>query len=908
MWIGLLIGLVIGWWIGGIPGALVLGFLGWLVGLVVDSRRAQRTSPPPRIVEPAGDRLARLERTVASLDARLARLEKGTGDISGLSPAATPAPTPAAATEVEPEPISAPSPAATPAPAAAAAPAEAVREIPVAKPPTPNPLVAWITGGNAIARVGLLVLFFGLAFLLKYAADRDLVPVAARVGGVAAVGVLLLAGGWRLRERRPGFALGLQGAGIAVLYLTSFAALRIYHLLPASAVLAILAALAVLSAVIAVRQDSALLAAFGAGGGFLAPILASPGGDSHVTLFTYYLLLNAGIVAIALFKAWRGLNVMGFLFTFFIGFWWGWSYYRPEYFASTEPFLVAFFAMYVAVAVLFARREASGGSRGLDATLVFGVPIAAFGLQAGLVRNMENGAAISSAALAAFYLVLAAAVRRMRGAGISLSAAFAGLGIGFATLAVPLAFDARWTAAAWSVEGAVIVAFGLRQGRGLVRALGLLLQAAAALAYLAVLPRATAQVPLVDAAFVGGVLLAGAGIWTARLIDDARDRLGAGERQLAGLALGWGIAWWLFAALREIDAFVARDLRLTAAIGMLAGTALAASVLSMALRWRRGAWPALALLPALALCLVFGTSRQTHPFENDGYIAWIAALAVQAWVLRRHAPEAGTGYAKVLHGGSALLVAALGAFELQWISYQYGWAGTAWVVAGTIAAPALVSLVIALRAMDTRWPVAANPIAYRTGALVPMFAYMAFWVLYANWTSDGSSDPWPYYPIANALDLAHLLVLAAVVAAWRGHARRAPGFPAGLEAGWVVTLAAALGFLWLNGILLRSIHHWADIPYRFDPMMRSVIVQASLSVFWTAIAVALMLVAARLVRRRPWIAGASLLAVVVVKLFLLDLSHVSGVERIVSFIAVGLLMVAIGYFVPVPPKRGQEAP
>jgi len=45
---------------------------------------------------------------------------------------------------------------------------------------------------------------------------------------------------------------------------------------------------------------------------------------------------------------------------------------------------------------------------------------------------------------------------------------------------------------------------------------------------------------------------------------------------------------------------------------------------------------------------------------------------------------------------------------------------------------------------------------------------------------------------------------------------------------------------------------------------------------------------------------------VVVKLFVAELRDVNGVERIVSFIVVGLLMLAIGYFAPVPPRGAQE--
>ena len=56
-------------------------------------------------------------------------------------------------------------------------------------------------------------------------------------------------------------------------------------------------------------------------------------------------------------------------------------------------------------------------------------------------------------------------------------------------------------------------------------------------------------------------------------------------------------------------------------------------------------------------------------------------------------------------------------------------------------------------------------------------------------------------------------------------------------------------------------------------------------------------------RDRPvWYAGMSLLGVVIGKLFFVDLATVGSIERIVSFIGVGLLMLVVGYYSPLPPK------
>ena len=55
-----------------------------------------------------------------------------------------------------------------------------------------------------------------------------------------------------------------------------------------------------------------------------------------------------------------------------------------------------------------------------------------------------------------------------------------------------------------------------------------------------------------------------------------------------------------------------------------------------------------------------------------------------------------------------------------------------------------------------------------------------------------------------------------------------------------------------------------------------------------------------------WIIGAALVAVVLVKMFFVDLRANGTVERIVSFLVVGSLLVATGYFSPIPSKNSES--
>ena len=359
----------------------------------------------------------------------------------------------------------------------------------------------WLFGGNTVLRVGVVLLFLGLAFLLRYATEGMVVPIELRYAGVAASSLGLLGLGWWLRRRNSNYALMLQGTGIAVLYLTVFAAMRLHPLLDPSAALGLLVAVTVFSAILAITQDALALAAAAALGGFAAPILTSTGAGSHVALFSYFALLNAGILAIAWFKAWRLLNLIGFVGTFGIGFAWGLRSYTPELLWSTEPFLILFFLMYLAIGLLFTRRKLLemtdapvGADRQallhwsarkgdyVDGSMLFGPPLVGFGLQLALVQHLEFAASFSALTLGLIYMVLARLL--MGGRALLLGETCLALGVIFASLAIPLGLDARWTCAAWAVEGAGIFWLGLRQQRPLARVFALLLQVGSALAFL----------------------------------------------------------------------------------------------------------------------------------------------------------------------------------------------------------------------------------------------------------------------------------------------------------------------------------------------------------------------------------------------------------------------------------------
>ncbi|MBX3670390.1 MAG: DUF2339 domain-containing protein [Rhodocyclaceae bacterium] len=773
---------------------------------------------------------------------------------------------------------------------------------------TPGRLQAWLFGGNTVVRLGVVVLFFGLAFLLQYAYQHAVVPPELRLTGAALFGLCLLGLGWKLRLARPGYALSLQGAAVGALYLTIFAALRLYHLLPASAAFVLLVLIAALSALLALLQNSMAFAMLGAGGGFLAPILASTGSGSHVQLFSYYLLLDLGILAIAWKRAWRPLNLLGFVATFGIGAAWGLRFYRPEFFASTEPFLFAFLLIFSALPMLFARQPRAGGANYVDGTLVFGTPIAAFAMQAGLVRDMQYGLAWTAVALGAAYLTAASIMLRRGQAAIRLTAeAHFALGLCFTALVFPLAFDARVSSAAWALEGCGMLWLGLRQSRMLPRLAGYALQLLSGLAYLSTFAdtgwHTESALPVLNAEFLGGALIALAGLFSSWL--EERYTAGQAARKLGAesFLFAWGWLWWVGNGLRECALHAGLQ---DFAAGLIF---LSLSWLGLSLLARRSTWqvaevicPWLIAVLGLAGTLQLTLGQAAHPAEHSGWLAWPLALGAALVLLHRHEHQHAER-AALFHAGLLWLGTALVAREFGWQVGRVVPESSAWAAAAWASIPAAVLAGLSLRGRRIAWPVAAHEAAYLDLGCLPIAVFLPAWAIWANINYDGTAAPLPYFPIANPLDLA---LAAALITPMLWSAERRQAGPAGARAAHHGLLALA-GLITLNGVLLRSFHHWLPVAYEAHALFASSAVEAGIAVLWTTLGCLLMFAATRRRARKVWLGGAALLAATVLKLLLIDLQNSGTVARIVAFMGVGIVMLVIGYVAPVPPAQKPEA-
>lgn len=811
----------------------------------------------------------------------------------------------------------------------------------------------WFKGGNAIVRIGVIVLLVGVVLLLRLANELITIPIEMRLGAVAVGGVILTLIGLKLRLKRRSYALSLQGAGLAIVYFTLFAAFRLYEVLPPSLTFGLLAILAIVSAALALMQNALPLALLAFGGGFLAPLLTSTGSNNLVGLFGYYLLLNLALAWMAHYKTWKVLNVLGAFMTFGMAGYLGWNSYEATMRWPLEALLLAHLALYLFIAVRYSQQlvnasasqtistqdaPATGAIAAVDSTLLFGVPLMGFALQAGLLHDIPYALALSSAALSALYIMLGYRLLKHNKKLVLLTEGILALGIGFMALVLPLALNAQWTAVGWSVQGAALIWLGQRQGRVWSIRSGVALEILSTFALLWLyfdhkslwLPLWVYSICL----FIAAILIRQRQTANATHTADAVN----GENSTApqsGFKLrtvwrsGFLMILWAFIAsqisLQQTGDWITQqgnywplsDLSFSFYPILFGLVAIGAS-------WRIN-WPELGQLLKLILLgltlhvafiwLDYGglyTQRGLVSLLALGYIGFGSLVLWRQW--RNYTVVTHLRLEAALWAGGLLIYGSL-LGQLYWIKQP--------IIAMIILPLLLLAVLLYARRYDVLPNQIINPILPQTdlnppnqnsltprslagfwppqqlsGVLqdlsIPVTAGLIGWMLMSNGLSTGQLWGLPYIPIINGLDIC---LIASGLLLYR------------LSAYLPVTLLkpaqAALGlaaFVSLTGLIIRTLHQWAATPSWDSGAWQVDLVQTSLTIIWTLCALLLTGLASRYGWRQVWLAGIALLIVVVIKLLLVDLSNVGAVARIVSFIGAGLLMLLIGYIAPLPPS------
>src|SRR5580704_9491870 len=214
-------------------------------------------------------------------------------------------------------------------------------------------------GSQIFNMVGIFAIIVGTSWFLKLAIERGWIgPVARVLIGLAAGSGLVV---WSESFRRKGmgaFSYSLKAIGSAVLYLSLWAALQLYHLLPAGVALFAMVLVTAWNGFMAWSQDAELLAGYGLLGGFLTPLLLSSGGNHEAFLFTYISAIDLATIVLIRWKPWRRLLLPAFAATavYFAG-WYAEFFHRgfisvwSGQSTETAGFVLLLFAMFAVVSM-----------------------------------------------------------------------------------------------------------------------------------------------------------------------------------------------------------------------------------------------------------------------------------------------------------------------------------------------------------------------------------------------------------------------------------------------------------------------------------------------------------------------------------------------------------------------------
>lgn len=758
----------------------------------------------------------------------------------------------------------------------------------------------WFTEGNVPVKVGVVVTFFGIAALLRYAYVQGYFtfPIEYRLIMIAVAALAALAFGWRERERNPAFGLSLQGGAMGTLMLIIFAAYKYFNLLPAGLSFGLIVVLVAGAALLAVLQNSMWIAVLGFLGGYLAPVLISTGSGNHIALFSYYAVLNTAVFGIAWKKSWRVLNLMGFVFTFGVGTAWGAKYYKPELFNTVEPFLILFFMFYIVIGLMYVIKQTEYRKPWVDGTLVFGTPLLAFPLQARLLENNRLGLAFSALVVSMIYGGLVYFLHRRKNDRL-LAEAYGALALGFATLAVPLAFSAATTATVWALEGVGVAWIGLRQKRTLPIVTGVLLQLLAAGSYFVSIVNTAFnssydQTLVLNALYLGAFIIAISGFMLSLVFK----RLSS-NRAMPVLLFLWASFWWFAGMLHEFD-IAHRGIGIWQySVLYFATTILVASVLQSRLQWSAMKKLAAFTILSTPILVLFAADEFDAPLMMPSWGYWAAFSIVGIYALWQQANDEAAKASRV--GGFmhiVLLWSAALAFSLQW-HYQVD---NAWDLAQGWYAPA-ICLPIGLMTLGLwrmknlfAWPMQDRFEGYEAAWFTPAFALLACaWII--GLFLEGNSMPVRYLPIMNPLELS-LLAAAALFAAYIRHEK--PGLQG------ILKLWPYIGLVFITMATLRGVYHLHGEPWN-GTILNSGFTQTSLTIVWSLLGVAGLILGSNRGDRKQWMGGGLLMLIVLGKLVLVDRTYMGNIPGIVSCLAVGLLLVIVGYFAPQPPKEKELA-
>ncbi|WP_296402405.1 DUF2339 domain-containing protein, partial [Psychrobacter sp.] len=863
----------------------------------------------------------------------------------------------------------------------------------------------WFFGGNLVVRVGAIVLLMGVVLLLRLLSEYIEVSIENKLITIGIIGLAIAGLGLKLIKNRFTYGITLQGAGLAIAYLAAFFAYQVYNVLPSLPSFLLLGILSGITVFLAVRQNAFPLALLAFSGAFLAPLLTSDNTGSLTTLFGYYLLLNVAIAVIAHYRTWKVLNLLAATVTF------GFAYYLglidgvdsiDNLKAQRWP-LVAIVALhwllYVFVVIRYAQQLLQYNQHNqqvmnnqsdintssarpsyllnktqpykdsntafiipIDVSLMFGVPLLAFGLLSVLLNDINHALTIASALMSVIYLALGFYflnkdktdskatndIQALTHRHTLLIEGMLALGFGFFALMIAIAFDAQWTACGWAIQGLALVWFGRRTLRVWTILIGIVLQILAVASLLSVFKYYHAPT-LSNLSLSLSAICSLASLFILRgenspihpsynNVSSEQQLLGSTNTQSPIFRMLWSnpifiqlltfIAtfWSLIATGIIIDDYFSQlfDNFLQYIIFVLLFNASVFYLIDRYRRWHNIQVISHVLMTLLYGCLLFSVYVlfEAHTGQLNLDINWpIFIVSVLGWLI------VGQLWLQTWHKTNQsnlfdhMSWLATGAILIAELSY-YLLPQSDGVMSILITSACLIALSYLCLIKKHFIPHWFNWQSALLGCALLFIPLSVMWAIYTNWTYDGIVWGLPYLPLINLYDLSLMAILVYLISTYYlattthnksktdlvSNKKGLNNLPNNIfgNLNLLLKIAGLLGFWMLSSLLIRTLHAYVGTPLWLDGAWHNEQVQTTLTICWTLTALVATIIASRYHKRFWWFMGIGLLGIVVLKLVLVDLSQTEAIWRVVSFIGAGSLILLIGYLAPLPPERDEK--
>jgi hypothetical protein len=322
-----------------------------------------------------------------------------------------------------------------------------------------NPDLEKFIGENLINKIGILILVLGISYFVKYAIDKDWINEPARVGIGILAGALIMGIAHKLRKKYAAFSSVFVAGAIAVFYFTIGIAFHSYHLFGQTTAFLIMVGITAFSCLVSLSYNRKELAVLSLIGGFAVPFMVSTGQGNYVVLFTYILILNIGILALAYYKKWGIVNMLSYIFTIILYGAWLFNDLEEKNPHYLGAFLYGFTFYFVFILInIINNLRTKGVFSGIELGILASNTFLFYG--AGMVVLEEFHPELKglfTTALGLLNFGYAWFLFKKFGQDKSAVYLLIGLTLTFITLAIPIQFEGNFITLFWSAEAVILM-------------------------------------------------------------------------------------------------------------------------------------------------------------------------------------------------------------------------------------------------------------------------------------------------------------------------------------------------------------------------------------------------------------------------------------------------------------------